>query len=57
MNSSKIQYKIVNTGKIDTPNTNIYDHSLSWLGTGTSIIYSRSHEKTYILLQLHGLEI
>ena len=26
-----------NLGKIDTPNTLLHDHSLSWLGTGTSI--------------------
>ena len=29
--------KIVETGKIDTPYTHIHDHSLSWLGTDTSI--------------------
>ena len=29
--------KIVEKGQIDTPNTQIHDHSLSWLGTGTSI--------------------
>ena len=23
--------------KIDSPNTQIHDHSLSWLGTGTSV--------------------
>ena len=34
----KSNIKIVGKGKIDTPNTQIYDHSLSWLGTGTSII-------------------
>jgi hypothetical protein len=28
--------KTVERGKIDTPNTNT-DHSLSWLGTGTSM--------------------
>ena len=28
--------KIVDRGKIDTPNTQIHDRSLSWLGTGTS---------------------
>jgi hypothetical protein len=33
----KSNIKIVGKGKIDTPNTQIYDHSLSWLGTGTSI--------------------
>jgi len=26
--------KIVDRGKIDTPNTQIHDRSLSWLGTG-----------------------
>jgi len=29
--------KIVEIGKIDTPNTQIHDRSLSWLGTGTLI--------------------
>ena len=29
--------KIVERGTIDTPNTQIVDHSLSWFGTGTSI--------------------
>ena len=37
-NIPKSNIKIVGKGKIDTPNTQIYDHSLSWLGTGTSII-------------------
>ena len=27
----------VERGKIDTPNTQIHDSSLSWVGTGTSI--------------------
>lgn len=29
--------KILNRGKIDTPNTKIHDHSLSCLGTSTLI--------------------
>jgi hypothetical protein len=29
--------KFVEWGKIDTPNTQIYGRSLSWLGTGTSV--------------------
>ena len=29
--------KIIEIGKIDTPDTHIYDRILSWLGTGTSI--------------------
>ena len=29
--------KIVERGKIDTPNTPIHDYALSWLSTGTSI--------------------
>ena len=29
-----INIKIVERDKIDTPNTQIHDHSLSWLGTG-----------------------
>ena len=36
-NNSKINVKIVERGKIDTPNTQIHDRSLSCLGTGTSI--------------------
>jgi hypothetical protein len=35
--NSKIKYKIVTRDKIDIPNTQIHDNSLSWLGTGTSI--------------------
>jgi hypothetical protein len=35
-NYYKIYYKIVGV-IIDSPNTQIHDHSLSWLGTGTSI--------------------
>jgi hypothetical protein len=33
----KSNIKIVEIGKIDTPNTQIYGRSLSLLGTGTSI--------------------
>jgi len=33
----KSNIKIVERSKLDTPNTQIHDHSLSWLGTGTSI--------------------
>jgi len=33
----KFRRKIVERGKIDIPDTQIYDRSLSWLGTGTSI--------------------
>ena len=29
--------KIVEKDKFDTPNTQIHDRSLSWLGTGTSL--------------------
>jgi len=29
--------KVVESGKLDTPNTKMHDRSLSWLGTGTSI--------------------
>jgi len=32
----KSNVKIVEMGKIDTPNTQIYDRTLSWLGTDTS---------------------
>ena len=33
----KSNIKIKQIGKIDTPNTHIYDYSLPWFGTGTSI--------------------
>jgi len=33
----KFNIKIVQRGKIDTPNTQIHDRSLPWLGRGTSI--------------------
>ena len=33
----KSNIKILERGKIDTPNTQIQDRSLSWFGTGTSI--------------------
>ena len=33
----KSNIKIVERGNIDTPNTQLHDSSLSWLGTGTSI--------------------
>jgi len=33
----KCNRKIVEIGQIVVPNTHIDDHSLSWLGTGTSI--------------------
>jgi hypothetical protein len=34
---AKSNIKIVERGKIDTPNTQIHDTSLSWLGTDTSL--------------------
>jgi hypothetical protein len=33
----KSNIKIVGRSKFDTSNTQIHDHLLSWLGTGTSI--------------------
>ena len=33
----KSNIKIVERNKINAPNTQIHDHSLFWLGTGTSI--------------------
>ena len=37
-NSTKFQEKNRrNRGKFDTPKTQIHDHSLSWIGSGTSI--------------------
>ena len=35
--ASKSHTNIIERGKIDTPNTQIHDHSLSWLGSGNSI--------------------
>ena len=32
-----LNIKIAERGNIDTPNTQIHDRPLSWLGTGTSI--------------------
>ena len=32
----KSNKKIVERGRIDTPKTQMHDHSLSWLGAGTS---------------------
>ena len=34
----KSKVKIIERGTIYTPNTQIHDLSLSWLGTGTSIL-------------------
>ena len=33
----KSNKKIVERGRIDTPKTQKHDHSLSWLGAGTSV--------------------
>jgi len=33
----KCNSKIIKRGDNDTPNTQVHDHPLSWLGTGTSI--------------------
>ena len=33
----KSNIRIVERGKIDTSNTQFHDHSISWLGTGTSM--------------------
>jgi hypothetical protein len=33
----KSNRKFIERGKIDSPNTHVHDHSLSWLGTGTWI--------------------
>jgi hypothetical protein len=33
----KSNREIIEIGQIDTPNKQIHDRSLSWLGTGTSI--------------------
>ena len=48
-NNFKIQTKNRRTFKTDTTNTNIYDHSISWLETGTSI--KRGGVKLDILAQ------
>ena len=36
-NSFRSRRKIFERGKIDIPSTHTHDHSLSWLGTGSSI--------------------
>ena len=36
-NTPKYNRKIVERGKVDTPNTQIHDRSLSWLVIGSSI--------------------
>lgn len=37
-NSSNIMSENrINKVKINTPNTHIHDHSLSWIGTGTTV--------------------
>jgi hypothetical protein len=33
----KSKFKIVRSNKIDTPNTQVHDRSLSWLGTAVFI--------------------
>jgi hypothetical protein len=38
----KSNIKIIERGKIDTPNTQIHDRSLSWLGTPNTQIHDRS---------------
>jgi hypothetical protein len=45
----KSNRKIVERGKIDTPNTETHDRSLSWLSTGTSI--KRGRAKLVLLVQ------
>ena len=35
--SSKSNRTIIERGKMETPNTHIYDWSIYWLGTGSSI--------------------
>ena len=36
-NTPKYNRKIVERGKVDTPNTQIHDRSLSWLVIGSSV--------------------
>jgi hypothetical protein len=36
-NSFRFRRKIFERGKMDIPSTHTHDHSLSWLGTGSSI--------------------
>ena len=38
----KFNTKIVETGKMDTPNTQIHDRSLSWFDTPNTQIHDRS---------------
>ena len=46
----KSNIKRKENGKIDTPNTQIYDCSLSWLGTDTSI----KSGGVKLLVQIHS---
>jgi hypothetical protein len=39
--------KIIEKEKIDSPNTQVHDHSLSWLDTGTSILSVRNKVVLY----------
>ena len=43
----KSDIKIVERGKMDTPNTEMHDRSLSWLDTGTSM-------KSFMSSNLHS---
>jgi len=45
----KSNIKIVERGKIDTPNTQIHDHSHSWLGTCTLIKQKKSSGAKLVL--------
>jgi hypothetical protein len=54
----KYNLKIVERDKIDTPNTHVHDHSLSWLGTITSmkrgraklVLWAKSFPNSLLLL-------
>ena len=49
----KSKRRIVERDQIYTPNTQIHDHSIPWLGTGTSIksdiIKLRSNYQLYVM--------
>ena len=48
----KSNFKMVENGKIDTPNTQIHDRSLSCFVTGTSIKTQIKHEPTPIQIEI-----
>ena len=55
MKIPKGNIKIVERGKIDTPDTHLHDRILSWLGTGTSIKGRRIDKNVDIKFSAHDV--